>query len=137
MRRPEEHQRRLAGVRLLDVDEPLLPADEQILLDPREPPDRRVAGEQHPGRRRAAGADLEHPDQRLAAGERAVDRRQVGDHQRHDAEPDRGLEERECGHPVVLGPREAERRRRRSAEHERLAQRLLVDRPVDRRRSRR
>ena len=82
-----------------------------------------VAGQQLGRARRQPGADLEHADQRLTAAERAVDRRQVGDHQRDQAEPDAGLDELQGDPRRARWVDEAEREQRRPAGRERLGER--------------
>ena len=114
---------RLAGVALLDVDEPRLPPLEEIVVESVEPADPRVSGQQLDRARRKPGAHLEHPDQRFAPAERAVDRGQVGDHQRDQAEPDARLDELQDDSRRTPRTDEPQREQRRPAGGERFCRR--------------
>jgi hypothetical protein len=72
-----------------------------------------VANEHLGGRRRQAGAHLEHAHQRLATIESGVDRRQIRDEQRDDAEPEAGLDEGQDVLRQTVWEREPEREHRR------------------------
>ena len=129
-RGPEEHERTLGGVALLDVGEPLTPAGVPVLGE--HVVDLLVPHQQAYRARRVAGSRGEQRDPQLTALERAVHRRQERDEQGDDAEPEHRLGHRGEVGGHVAGRREAERGERRAADDERSAQRIDAEAPEDR-----
>ena len=132
MRRPEEGEGGVRGVRLLDVDEPSLPFGPHLVdlgqaLEPPVPPDHLQGG------RRRSRADLERRDADLATREGAVERRQVGDQQRQQEQAEGRLDEDQGGRDHVLRSGEPEREQRRARQVEGRQPALLFDRPEDHR----
>jgi hypothetical protein len=130
LRRAEEDEHRVRVVRLPHVDDPTFPFRPERVegLDPGEDV---VPLDQGHRVGRRAGAGVEHRDDRLAAGESRVQRREIRDDEREEAEADRRIGERRDRAAHAVRPLEAEREQGRAADDDRRAEAAAVDRPED------
>ncbi len=116
---------------LLEGDEPVLPLGPRgvQVVELAEA----VSTDQHGLRGgRAPGPTLLFGDLCLAPREVAVDRRQIGDEQRNDPEPEEGLHEREHNRRELVGPLETKGQERRPAELDGVPPRIDTERPEHR-----